>query len=303
MFMRFVPDSFGAFAMRRLLGHDLPVSLVAALSILASTLAADDKPKKDNDKLEAEEADLGEHGFADSDGVKIHYVTSGQGPLIVLIHGFPDYWYSWRAQMPELASRFQPVAIDMRGYNESDKPEGVENYTMEKLVGDAVAVVKHFGRDRAIIVGHDWGGMVAWNFAMGHPQMTERLIILNLPHPRGLLRELKNNPDQQKSSQLAHTFARTFQKPDTAKQTLAPMLATWVKDPEAAKKYVAAFRRSSLEGMLNCYKANYPREPYDDATVQNLPQVKCPVLMFHGLKDPALLPGASTTPGNGSTTN
>ena len=80
--------------MRRLLGHDLPVSLVAALSILASTLAADDKPKKDNDKLEAEEADLGEHGFADSDGVKIHYVTSGQGPLIVLIHGFPDYWYS-----------------------------------------------------------------------------------------------------------------------------------------------------------------------------------------------------------------
>ena len=194
--------------------------------------------------------------------------------------------------MPELARRFQPVAIDMRGYNESDKPEGVENYTMEKLVGDAVAVVKHFGRDRAIIVGHDWGGMVAWNFAMGHPQMTERLIILNLPHPRGLLRELKNNPDQQKSSQLAHTFARTFQKPDTAKQTLAPMLATWVKDPEARKKYVAAFRRSSLEGMLNCYKANYPREPYDDATVQNLPQVKCPVLMFHGLKDPALLPGA-----------
>ena len=113
--------------------------------------------------------ELGEEGFADSDGVKIHYVTAGKGPLVVMIHGFPDFWYTWRAQMPELAKHFQVVAIDMRGYNKSDQPEGVENYKMPKLVGDIDAVVKHFKADKAIIVGHDWGGMVAWTYAMTFP--------------------------------------------------------------------------------------------------------------------------------------
>src|SRR5262249_35307204 len=102
--------------------------------------------------------DLGEDGYADSNGVKIHYVTAGKGPLVVMIHGFPDYWYSWRHQMPELAKHFQVVAIDMRGYNKSDQPSGVENYTMEKLIADIDAVLKHFKAEKAIIVGHDWGG-------------------------------------------------------------------------------------------------------------------------------------------------
>src|SRR5215471_11869032 len=93
--------------------------------------------------------DLGDEGFADSDGVKIHYVTAGKGPLVVMIHGFPDYWYSWRNQMPELAKHFQVVAIDMRGYNKSDQPTGVENYRMDKLVADVDAVVKHFKADKA----------------------------------------------------------------------------------------------------------------------------------------------------------
>lgn len=110
----------------------------------------------------AHAAELGEDGFADSDGVKIHYVTMGKGPLVVLIHGFPDYWYTWRKQMPALAEHFTVVAIDQRGYNKSDQPEGVENYTMDKLVGDVVAVVDHFKQEKAVIVGHDWGGMVAW---------------------------------------------------------------------------------------------------------------------------------------------
>ena len=96
--------------------------------------------------------ELGEDGFADSDGVKIHYVTAGKGPLVVLIHGFPDFWYSWREQIPELAKNFQVVAIDQRGYNKSDKPEGVENYAMPKLVADVDAVVKHFKAEKAIIV-------------------------------------------------------------------------------------------------------------------------------------------------------
>ena len=136
--------------------------------------------------------DLGEDGFADSSGVKIHYVTAGKGPLVVLIHGFPDYWYTWRAQIPELAKHFQVVAVDMRGYNKSDQPKGVENYAVPKLVGDIDAVVNHFKADKAIIVGHDWGGIVAWTYAMTFPDKTDKLVILNLPHPKGLARELAN---------------------------------------------------------------------------------------------------------------
>lgn len=231
-------------------------------------------------------AELGEEGFAENGDVKIHYVTKGDGPLVVLIHGFPDYWYTWRDQIPALAKNFQVVAIDQRGYNQSSQPTGVENYKIEKLVGDVAAVVKHFGKDKAVICGHDWGGLVAWTFAMTHPEMTDRLIILNLPHPRGLMRELANNPDQQKNSE----YARKFQAADPQKMMPGPF-TLWVKEPEARKKYAEAFKRSSMEGMLNYYKANYPREPYTESA-QEFPPVKCRVLMIHGLDDKALLPGA-----------
>src|SRR5580765_1106673 len=99
------------------------------------------------------------HGYADSNGVKIHYATMGSGPLMVMIHGFPDYWYTWRKQMEGLSDKYQCVAIDQRGYNLSDKPTGVDNYAIALLVGDVIAVIKHFGKDKAIIVGHDWGGV------------------------------------------------------------------------------------------------------------------------------------------------
>jgi pimeloyl-ACP methyl ester carboxylesterase len=233
-------------------------------------------------------AELGADGFADSNGVKIHYVTLGEGPLLIMIHGFPDFWYTWREQMPALSKRFKVVAIDQRGYNKSDKPQGVENYALDKLVGDVDAVRRHFKSERAVIVGHDWGGFVAWTYAMTHPDQTERLIILNLPHPRGLLRELATNPEQQKNSQ----YARNFQQPNAASMVTPDALTFWVKDAEARKKYVEAFKLSSMEGMLNYYKANYPREPYTQDAAQNLPPVTCPVLMFHGLDDTALLPGA-----------
>jgi pimeloyl-ACP methyl ester carboxylesterase len=230
--------------------------------------------------------ELGEEGFADSDGVKIHYVTAGKGPLVVLIHGFPDYWYSWRDQMPELARHFQVVAIDQRGYNKSDQPRGVDNYKLDKLVADVDAVRKHFKQDKVIVCGHDWGGLVAWTYAMTHPDRTDRLIVLNLPHPKGLMRELATNPEQQKAS----AYARGFQK-EGAEKTLSPeLLCFWVKEPEARAKYKEALKASSMEGMLNYYRANYPREPYKDD--QTFPPVKCPVLMIHGLKDPYVLAGA-----------
>ncbi|MEZ6054503.1 MAG: alpha/beta hydrolase [Planctomycetaceae bacterium] len=231
--------------------------------------------------------ELGEEGYADSNGVKIHYVTAGEGPLLVMIHGFPDYWYTWREQMPALAAHFKVVAIDQRGYNKSDQPEGVENYKVDKLVGDVAAVVKHFDAEKAIVVGHDWGGMVAWSCAMTMPEMVDRLVILNLPHPNGLMRELANNPDQQKAS----AYARSFQQEGAASALTAEALTFWVKDADARAKYVEAFQQSSFEGMLNYYKANYPREPYTIPET-SLPKVKCSVLMIHGLDDTALLPGA-----------
>ena len=219
--------------------------------------------------------------------MKIHYASLGNGPLIVMIHGFPDFWYTWRDQMVALSGSYQCVAIDQRGYNLSDKPKGVENYGMKFLAEDVAAVVKSLGQNKAIIVGHDWGGAVAWNFAMAHPEMTGKLIILNLPHPQGMARELANNPQQQKNSQ----YARNFQQPDAASKVTAEALARRVTEPEAHAKYLEAFQRSDIEAMLNYYKANYRREPYTE-DVSPVVKVKTPVLMFHGLDDTALLPGA-----------
>ncbi len=224
------------------------------------------------------------HGYADSGDVRIHYAAVGEGPLVVMIHGFPDYWYTWRNQMEALAKSYRVVAIDQRGYNLSDKPDGVDNYAMKLLVQDVVAVIRRQGQQKAVVVGHDWGGMVAWSVAMFQPDVVDRLVILNLPHPIGLARELANNPDQRENS----AYARRFQQPDAHKQLSADRLARWVEDDEARPHYIEAFERSSFEGMLNYYKKNYPREPYDHPAPE-FPKVRCEVLMFHGLDDKALL--------------
>src|SRR6266576_719141 len=237
-----------------------------------------------------EEPDLDtrvEHGYATNNGVKIHYASLGKGPLILMIHGFPDYWFTWRYQMDALAMDHQVVAMDQRGYNLSDKPKGVENYDLRLLVEDAAAVIRHLEREKAIIVGHDWGGAVAWVLAMQKPDLVEKLIILNLPHPRGLQRELAHNPKQQENS----AYARRFQQEGAHQKLTAEELAAWVKDPHARAKYVEAFRRSDFEAMLNYYKRNYPKEPYTEDT-SPVVKVKCQVLMIHGLEDWALLPGA-----------
>ena len=237
-----------------------------------------------------------EHGHADSDGVKIHYASLSEGPLVVMIHGFPDFWYTWRDQMDALSSDFKVVALDLRGYNRSDKPEGVEQYRMPLLVADVAAVIRHHGEDSAIIVGHDWGGAFAWTFALTRPETTERLVILNLPHPNGLARELRANPQQYENS----SYARTFQEkgpeaPDVffGRPMTPQTLSGWVQDPAARERYVEAFERSDFTAMLNYYKANYPRtKPGDPApTGPSLPKATMPVLMFHGLDDQALLPG------------
>jgi pimeloyl-ACP methyl ester carboxylesterase len=226
-----------------------------------------------------------QHGTVDSGGVKIHYATLGTGPVVVMIHGFPDFWYSWRDQMAALSDRYQVVAIDQRGYNLSDKPVGQAQYDIALLVGDVRAVVQHFTRGAAaIIVGHDWGGLVAWRFAMQHPELTERLVILNLPHPRSLAYELAHNPEQQKNS----AYARRFQEPDAAKTLTAEGLAKRIADPAVRERFAEAFRLSDFEAMLNYYKQNYPRQPYVEDT-SPLVKLRMPVLVFHGLNDTALL--------------
>ncbi len=226
-------------------------------------------------------------GFVDSGGVKIHYATMGSGPLVVMIHGFPDYWYTWRKQMAGLADKYQIVAIDQRGYNLSDKPEGADNYAVRLLVSDVRAVIKHFGRDHAIIVGHEWGGVVAWQLALNAPQFVERLIILNVPHPRGLRRELIHNPAQAAASE----YVRNYQKEGFEKQLNVEELVRWVTDPEAKQKYIDAMHRSDLTAMLNYFRRNYPAPPYLEDT-SPIVTTKMPVLMLYGLKDAVLLPPA-----------
>lgn len=226
------------------------------------------------------------HDYADNNGVKLHYASIGEGPLIIMLHGFPDFWYTWRNQMVALAPHFQVVAPDLRGYNLSDKPQGGEHYSMRYLIGDVQAIIRHLGRDKVIIVGHDWGGAISWQFAIHLPALTERLIILNLPHPRGMVRELANNPQQQENS----AYARNFQQEDAHKQLTPESLSSWLQDPAARERYIEALQRSDFEAMLHYYKQNYPHPPYRDIS-SPLIKVQAPVLQIHGLQDKFLLPG------------
>ena len=123
------------------------------------------------------------HDFITTNGIRLHYVTQGNGPLMLFLHGFPEFWYSWRHQIPEFAKDYKVVAIDLRGYNDSDKPTDASAYSMPEFVKDVQGVIAGLGYDKCVLVGHDWGGAIAWSFAYAHPEMLERLIILNLPHP------------------------------------------------------------------------------------------------------------------------
>jgi len=224
-----------------------------------------------------------ESKFATSpDGTKIHYNASGAGPLVVAIHGFPDFSASWDKLAPALNDKYRFVALDTRGYNLSDKPTGVANYAMPKLVEDVQAVIKAEGATKATVVGHDWGAAIAWNYAFAHPETLERLVILSVPHPANMGRQLQAAPQNS-------NYARNFQKEGSENNLTAEGLANWVRDPEAKAKYVEAFKRSSFAGMMNYYRANYPSAPEPGAAPPTFPKINVPVLVIHGMKDTALL--------------
>ncbi|HEX2815345.1 MAG TPA: alpha/beta hydrolase [Phenylobacterium sp.] len=230
-------------------------------------------------------AKLEDH-YAQNGAVKIHYVTEGKGPLVVLVHGFPDYWATWKPLMATLsAAGYRTAALDNRGYNLSDKPQGEAAYAMPNLVGDVAAVVAAEGQKNTILIGHDWGASIAWNTTFQRPDLVNKLIIMAVPHPSGLAREMATNKAQQAGS----NYARNFQKEGSEKNLTAEGLANWVKDPKEKAAYIEAFKRSDFGAMMNYYRANYPKGVGDTAAPPpTTPPVNVPVLVIHGMKDTAL---------------
>ncbi len=230
-----------------------------------------------------------EDKYAQNGDVKIHYVASGKGPLVVMIHGYPDFSGSWTYLTPKLNDAYRVVAVDTRGYNLSSQPVGVENYEMPKLVADIDAVIKAEGYEKATVLGHDWGGSIAWMYAFTHPDKLDNLIILSTPHPILFMERMRTDPQQQATSQ----YARNFQKEGSEAGMTAEGLARRVQDPALHEKYLEAFKRSSFAGMMNYYRANYPKTVGPDAKrpflPDNPPIIPVPLLVIHGMKDTALL--------------
>src|ERR1700749_3153892 len=147
------------------------------------------------------------HRFVELNGVRLHYVEAGSGPLVVLLHGFPEFWFGWRLQFKSLADAgFRGVRPDTRGDNRASKPERFEAYGVDLLADDIRGLIGALGADSALLVGHDWGGTIAWTTAMNHPEVVDRLAILNAAHPRKLSEGLRH-PDQLPRSWYFFFFA------------------------------------------------------------------------------------------------
>ena len=236
------------------------------------------------------------HGSAYVNGVRLHYVTQGAGPLLILLHGFPEFWYSWRYQIPVLAKHFTVVAPDMRGYNESEKPSGVANYHIDRLTGDVRGLIRAFHEERAVIIGHDWGGGVAWSFAANYPHMTERLVVLNCPHPGTFQKALQENRQQLRRSWYIFYFQipwlpelglRLFRRRFIA-QTFRGMAVRKEAFPDKElHKYAEALETpGSARAAINYYRAAFRHRLRHGAI--HLPQILSPTLLIWGEEDTAL---------------
>ncbi|HEX2196772.1 MAG TPA: 4-alpha-glucanotransferase [Actinomycetota bacterium] len=233
------------------------------------------------------------HGYARLSEVKLHYAEMGprEGPLVVMLHGYPDFWYSWRDQMPFLAERgFRVVAPDMRGYNLSDKPSGVGAYSIPRLVRDLEELVDHLGSERAHVVGHDWGALVGWYFAMAHEVSLDRLAILNVPHPQRYVRSM--NPRQMMRSWYIGFFQLPW-LPErfVSRDDFAVLRKLFRYDParrdaftdEDVDRYVEAARRSDgLRYPINYYRALLRPNPFPALRWR---AIERPVQVIWGEKD------------------
>jgi pimeloyl-ACP methyl ester carboxylesterase len=234
-----------------------------------------------------------EHRYADLGDVRLHYVEAGEGPLVVLLHGFPEFWYSWRLQIPALAEAgFRVVAPDMRGYNLSDKPRGAKNYRAELLGQDVVRLIRACGEERASVVGHDWGAAVAWMVAMHHPKQVEEVAILNVPHPERFLRGLRTLRQLRKSWYIF--FFQIPWLPEIAVRAgnFAPLRAAFRNDRMRAgafssrdiERYVEAISRpGALTAAINYYRALFRLTP--TRARRQIRRVEMPVLVIWGEQD------------------
>ncbi len=205
-----------------------------------------------------------QHGYAEVNGVLLHYATAGKGKLILFLHGFPEFWYAWKNQLIEFAATHQAVAPDLRGYNLSSKPGALEHYEIPHLVEDVRALARHLGHERFVLVGHDWGGAVAWATALYHPECIKKLVIINAPHPGIFERELRSNPAQQQASQYmlmfrspqAETFLSANQYAFLVEAVLSEGLRKGYFTEEDRAAYLEAWSQpGALTGGLNYYRA------------------------------------------------
>jgi epoxide hydrolase 4 len=230
--------------------------------------------------------------------------------LLIFLHGFPEFWYAWREQLAEFGRDFIAVAPDMRGYNLSSKPAAVEDYDIAKLVGDVHALVQHLAKAhhlsaaKCFLVGHDWGGVIAWAVAMACPDMVERLVIINAPHPKIFQRELRENPKQQEASQYM-LLLRSPQAEDMMSANGYALMQQGILEPgikegyfseDDRKAYVEAWAQpGALTGGLNYYRAAEVGPSGDGHDAFKMKhalasfEVKMPTLVIWGQNDPYLL--------------
>jgi pimeloyl-ACP methyl ester carboxylesterase len=273
----------------------------AIVLMCALTCAATDKKK------EGKQAMI-KHEYADVNGVRLHYATAGKGKLVMFVHGFPEFWYEWKNQLMEFGNDYQAVAPDMRGYNLSSKPAEVEKYQVKYMVEDLRALAEKLGHKKFTLVAHDWGGAIAWAFAIAHPDYLEKLVIVNAPHPGVFARELRENPAQQKASQYMLFFrspqAEATLSANNYAQLVQIVLGAGLKsgafNEEDKKAYIEAWSQpGALTGGLNYYRAARVGPPSGEGDKEgtsfapDMPSlvVKVPTLVIWGEKDTALLTG------------
>ena len=246
------------------------------------------------------------HDYATVNGIRLHYAHAGKGPLILFLHGFPEFWYCWSKQLEDFGRDHFAAAPDLRGFNLSDRPAEVAQYKARVLIEDVRQLAAQLGDGKFVLVAHDWGGAVAWSYAIAYPQTLERLVIVNAPHPVTFARELAHNPAQAEASQYMNLLrsdnAERVLSENRYERLLKMTLEGWGKGAiDAAEKelYIEAWSRpGALTGSLNYYRASplYPSAG-DDPGARALRLdpaafiVRVPTLVVWGMRDQALLPG------------